>query len=58
MRDALFGVALLLCLVAIVVGVATYAPGVAWIVAGVLGIPWSWLVLGGDDSPTSEEGDE
>lgn len=55
MRDALFAVALLLCLAAIVVGIATYSPGSAWIAAGVLGIVWSWLILGGEPD---KEGDE
>lgn len=58
MRDVLFAVALLLCLAAIVVGVATYTVGAAWIVGGVLGVVWSWLVLGGDDAAVTESEDE
>lgn len=55
MRDVLFAVALLLCLVSIVIGIATYSPGAAWIAGGVLGVVWSWLVLGGDDAVTESE---
>jgi len=51
MRDVLFALALLACLAAIAIGVATYTPGAAWIVGGVLGVVWSWLVLGDDDTP-------
>jgi hypothetical protein len=56
-RDVLFALALLVCIAAVVVGVALYTVGAAWIVAGVLGFVWAWLVLSGDSAPASE-GDE
>lgn len=55
MRDAMFAVALLVSLVCVVVGVATWSPGLAWIVGGVLGGGWSWLLLGGDDAKEGED---
>lgn len=51
MREVLFGLALLVAVALIVVGVSTFSVGVALIVAGLLLAPLSWLMLGDDGSP-------
>jgi hypothetical protein len=53
-REVLFGLTLLIASLFIVIGVAHYAPGVAWAVAGVLLAALGWLVLAddGDDGAT------
>jgi hypothetical protein len=61
-REVLFGLTLLLASVFVVVGVAHYAPGVAWVVAGALLAALSWLVLadggdGGTSPPNAPEVD-
>jgi len=47
-RVIVFAVVLLACAACIVVGAAIVAPAAAWIVAGLLGGIWAWLVLSGD----------
>lgn len=52
MREALFALVLLVASACVVAGVAQYAPGVAWVVAGVLLASIGWLILGDDtDAP-------
>jgi hypothetical protein len=48
MREVLFGLVLLFASGLVVVGVAHYAPGVAWMVAGALVAGLAWLVLAED----------
>lgn len=45
MRDAIFALLLLSACASIVIGVASWSTGAAWVTAGVLGIVWSWLVF-------------
>jgi len=45
-REVMFAVALLAAFVAITIGVAMAYPPAAWIVGGLLGALWAWLVLG------------
>jgi len=54
MRELLFGLSLVACAICVVVGVASWSAGMAWIVAGVLGAVVSFLVLQGDDVATDE----
>lgn len=55
MREALFLLALVAAAACVVVGVATWSTGVAWVVAGVLLALIAWLGLAGnDDSPAVE----
>lgn len=45
MREILFGLVLLIAAACVVVGVAHYSSGVAWITAGPLLAGLAWLVL-------------
>jgi hypothetical protein len=48
MREIFFGLCLLACAAAVVVGVAHWSHGAAFVVAGVLGAVVSFLALSGD----------
>ena len=57
MREFAFLVILLMAAGCVVVGVASWSPGLAWIVAGVLLACVGWLALGGDQA-ASDLGDD
>ncbi len=51
MRVIVFAVALLAALAAVVVGVAMVSPAAGWIIGGVGGAGWAYLVLADDTEP-------
>lgn len=54
MREILFGVILFVAAACVVVGVAHYSSGVAWITAGPLLAGLAWLVLSEDAATTAD----
>jgi hypothetical protein len=50
MRELLFGLVLFIAAACVVVGVAHYSSGLAWITAGPLLALLAWLVLSDDDA--------
>lgn len=52
-REIAFGVVLLIAAAFVVVGVAHYSPGLAWVAAGVLLALVGWLVLADDAAPAT-----
>jgi len=57
MRELLFGLSLVACSICVIVGVAHWSPGFAWIIAGLLGALVSFLVLQGGDGVGAETDD-
>jgi hypothetical protein len=51
-REIAFGVVLLIAAACLVIGVAHFSVGAAWMVAGVLLAGIGWLVLGDDTEAT------
>lgn len=55
MREVVFLLVLALAAACVVVGVAEWSVGLAWIVAGVLLACIAWLGLAGDDETTQPD---
>lgn len=55
MREIVFLLVLSVAAGCVVVGVASWSPGLAWIVAGLLLAPIAWLGLAGDDDGKPSE---
>lgn len=55
MREFLFFLILLVAALCVVVGVAHYAVGVAWIVGGALFAILGWLVVGGESDASAAD---
>jgi hypothetical protein len=58
MREILFGLALMVCAVFVVVGIAHWSHGAAWVVAGVLGSLVAYLALADNSTDPVAEGEE
>lgn len=54
-RDVLFAISLLAALAAVVVGIALIWVPAAWIVGGIGGGAWAWLVLADTDDDGGDE---
>lgn len=50
-REALFAAYVAVAIVAVVRGVAMFSEAAGWIVGGVAGAAWAWLMLGGGETP-------
>ncbi len=58
MREILFAFALVVALASVVVGVAHWSQGAAFIVGGVLLAPLAWSVLADTDDATETAGED